>query len=126
MKIRILKIIVKKEEIEEITNLIKEFKFDAIDKLPHFEFSIMQKLTDEDLLKETFQKFELIKSIELRENERKQQYYSINYELGDGTFVVISISFEKGKPLIINGFHAKRDYKKFEKYLRKRFRHLFS
>jgi len=44
------------------------------------------------LLRETFPKFELIKTIELRENERGEKHYRINYELSDGTFVVLVLA----------------------------------
>lgn len=94
MKTEIIAVITKEEEIREITEL-KE-------------------------LEETFSKFELVKSIELRENEKKQKYYSLNYELQDGTYIIISILLE-GCPMIINGFHVNRNYKQFEKSLRKNY-----
>lgn len=81
----------------------------------------MEKLTDINLLKETFEKFELVKTIELRENELKQRYYSLNYELDDGTFVIVSIRLDNKKPFLINAFHAKRNYRQFEKSLRKNY-----
>ena len=119
MKSNIISIFKKEEEIKKIVDKLKPYSFDELDKHFHFEFSIMEKLTDMDKLKEVFSKFDLIRSIEFRENEKKQRYYSLNYELDDGTFVVISIVLGREKPMIINGFHAKRNYKEFEKSLRK-------
>lgn len=119
MKSKIIAVFKKENEIQKIIEKLKDYSFDEIDKHSHFEFSIMEKLTDIDKLKEIFSKFNLIKSIELRENEKKQKYYSLNYELEDGTFIVISIVLDREKPLIINGFHVKRNYKEFEKSLRK-------
>ena len=83
----------------------------------------MEKLTDEDLIKTTYSRFSFIKSIELRENYKGQQYHSINFEIDDGTYVVISIDFNSR--LIINAFHAKTNYKQFEKSLRKNYANKF-
>ena len=116
----ILAIYTKEEDINEIVEKIKHLNFDDIEKHSHFEFSISEKLTDINKLKQTFSKFELIKSIELRENEKKQKYYSFNYELEDSTFVVLSLVLNP-KPLLINGFHVSRNYKQFEKSLRKNY-----
>lgn len=73
------------------------------------------------MIRKTFPQFELIKSIELRENEKKQRYYSLNYELNDSTFVIISLTLNLDKPLVINAFHVKRNYGAFEKSLRKNY-----
>lgn len=121
MKSEIIAIFKKEEEIKKITDKLKIFSFDEIEKHPHFEFSVMEKLTDIGKIKETFPKFNLVKSIELRENEKKQRYYSLNYELEDETFVVIVVTLDREKPTIINGFHAKKNYKRFEKSLRKNY-----
>lgn len=75
----------------------------------------MEKITDVKILKETFPKFELIKSIELRENEKGQKYYSINYELDNETFAVIVITLERKKPLLINGLLQKLIIKSLKK-----------
>ena len=121
MKTEIIAVYKKEEEISKILERIREFSFDELEKHPHLEFSFMEKLTDINKIKEVYSKFELVKSIELRENEKKQRYYSLNYELEDGTFVVITIILDGAKPLIINAFHAKRNYKRFEKSLRKNY-----
>src|SRR3989344_1753702 len=99
--------------------------YDAFLRHEHFEFSVMEKATDEKVLKEVFTKFNLIKTIELRENEKGEKYYGFNYELKDGTFVVISLSLEGKTPMIINGYYAKRNYKQFEKNLRKNYSNRF-
>ena len=75
MKVKIIAIFKKEEEINKIVNKIKEYSFNDFQRHKHFEFSILEKATDEKILKEIFPKFELIKTIELRENE---QFYSSN------------------------------------------------
>ncbi len=125
MKSHIITVFKKEEEIQKITEKLKKYSFDELDKHPHFEFSIMEKVTNIEEIKETYPKFELVKSIELRENEKRQKYYSLNYELYDGTFIVISLVLEIEKPLIINAFHVNRNYKEFEKSLRKNYSRKF-
>jgi len=77
------------------------------------------------LLRETFPKFELIKTIELRENERGEKHYRINYELSDGTFVVLVLALGKIPLMILNGYHKNMNYKRFEKSLRKYYQDKF-
>ena len=121
MENEIIAIFKKEEDIKKITDRLKNYSFDNLKKHPHFEFSIMEKLTDLAKIKETFSKFELVKTIELRRNKLNQEHYSLNYELEDGTFVVLSVFFEADKPVILNGFHAQTSYKRFEKSLSKNY-----
>ncbi|MBI2629061.1 hypothetical protein HYW74_03185 [Candidatus Pacearchaeota archaeon] len=128
MPINIIKIITKEEDIKKVVDRLRNYSFDQIAKDFHFEFSVMEKLTDINKLKDTFPKFDLIKSIEIRENYKKEIHYGLNYELLDGTYVIIVVVLDpiKGKgPIIINGFHAKKSYKQFEKSLRKNYGNKF-
>jgi len=121
MKVKIIAVFKEKEEINKIVNKIKDYSFGDFQRDKHFEISILEKATDENLLRKVFPKFELIKTIELRENERGERHYSFNYELEDRTFVIISLALNHEPPMIINGYHAKRNYKEFEKSLRKNY-----
>ena len=123
METKILEIFTKEEEINKIIEPIKHLSFDDFKKHPHLEFSFMEKLTDHNLIESTFNKFSLIRSIELRENNKGQKSYSLNYELEDGTFVMISLSCDMS--IIINAFHAKTNYKRFEKSLSKNYSNKF-
>lgn len=51
MKIRILAIYIKEEEMKDILNKIKKYSFDDLSKHSHFEFSVLEKATDENLLR---------------------------------------------------------------------------
>jgi len=121
MKVKILSIFKREEEIKKIVDKIRIYSFSDMKKHPHLEFSILEKATDERVLINTFPKFELIKTIELRENEKREQYYSLNYELTDGTFVTIALNINSNPLILINGYHANRNYKQFEKSLRKNY-----
>ena len=78
MKSYIISVFKKDTEIRKITDKLKSYSFEELNKHYHFEFSIMEKLVDIDKLKEIFPKFGLIKSIELRENKKNQRHYSLN------------------------------------------------
>ncbi len=121
MKNEIISIITKREEIEKILEKVRIFDFDDLRKHSHFEFSVMEKLTNIDFLRKIYPQFGLIRSIQLRENERGKRYYGLFYELEDGTFAVISLVIDVIPPMIINGFHANKSYKRFEKSLRKNY-----
>jgi len=125
MKTKILAIYKNESEIKKIVDKIRDYSFDNFIRHSHFEFSLMEKATDEDLLRETFPKFELIKTIELRENERGEKHYGINYELSDGTFVVLVLALGKIPLMILNGYHKNMNYKRFEKSLRKYYQDKF-
>jgi|TARA_Y100000310_G_C20456860_1_gene703464 hypothetical protein len=125
MRVRIIAIYKKEEEIKKIIDKIKNYSFKDFSRTYHFDFSILKKSTDENLLEETFPRFELIKTVELRENNKGQRHYSFNYELTDKTLVIISLALDKIPPLIINGMHKKVNYKRFEKSLRKNYSNKF-
>lgn len=125
MKVKIISIFKKEEEIKRIVNKIKNYSFGDLRKHTHFEFSVLEKATDEKILRETFLKFELIKTIELRENERGERHYGLNYELPNGTFIMIALVLDYEPPMIINGYHAKTNYKEFEKSLKKNYKDKF-
>ena len=125
MKTKIISIFKKEDEIKRVISKIKDYSFDDFSRHEHFEFSVMEKATDEKMLKETFPKFDLIKTVELRENEKGERHYGFNYELADGTFVVISLALDKEPPIIINGYYVSRSYRQFEKSLKKSYRNKF-
>jgi|SRR3989338_1014538 len=125
MQTKIIAIYKKEEEINKILEQIKDYLFDELKKSEHFEFSILEKATDLDLIKTTFLKFELIRIIEVRENEKGKKYFGLNYELEDGTSVIIALSLDKKPPVIINAYHRNTNYKKFEKSLRKNYKNKF-
>ena len=121
MGTKIIAVYTKQKDIKKITDVLKRYCFDDLPQHTPFELSVMEKLTDINKISETFPKFELVQTIELRKNDKGQRHYSLNYELEDESFIVISVALDKKKPLIINAFHAKTNYKRFEKSLRKHY-----
>jgi len=121
MEVKIKAIYSKSEDIVHITSKLASYSFSQLKKHPHFEFSLMEKLTDEKLIEYNYKNFYLLKTIEIRENSKGEEYYSLNYKLPDETFIVLAISFSTEPPTVINAFHAKTNYKSFEKSLRKNY-----
>lgn len=122
MPVKIIKILKKKEELNKIIIQLNKINFDNLKKTTHFEFSVLEKLTNLEKIKQTFSRFNLIKTIEIRKNKDKI-YYSLNYELEDKTYIIIAISLEDN--LLINAFHVNRSYKQFEKSLKRNYKNKF-
>ncbi len=109
-----------KEDIKRITEKLRGVKFEDLNKSGYYEMSLLKKGTDEKEVKEVYPKFEKINLI----NERRLRYgdlsYDLHYELEDGTFFIIAICTEK--KLLINAFHARKDFKSFRKSLLKSYK----
>ena len=101
-----------KEDINKIIEKLKSIKYQDLHKPDYFEWSLMNKRTEEEKILEIYPKFERIGLI----NKRKLKYgdigYDLHYELDNGTFIVIAICIEK--KLIINAFHSKKNFKNFK------------
>ena len=117
----ILEIYEKEEDIKKINERLAEFSFDDLKKTSHFYYSIEEKNTDINLLKENFRNFEKIKLIIKRKHKNGKSSYDFYYELGEGTYLVYGISFE-GIPILINGFKVDRNFKHFKKQLMKTYK----
>ncbi len=120
MQDEIIEIYTKKEDIENFIKKLEEFSFDDLIKTNHFEFSVLQKNTNVSILKEKFRKFKRINLIQKRKHRIGNITYDLYYKLDDGTYLLYAIAFrETAKPLLINGFHVKRNFDKFkEKIIR--------
>jgi len=109
----------KKEDIKLIINKLKNISFKELIKHSHYEYSLLEKNTDEKSIEETYPKFDLIKLIKKRVRPNNKVSYDFYYELNEETFVIIVLSFQTSPPTIINCFHAKRNFKKFKENLLK-------
>lgn len=111
-------IYLEKEEIEEITKPLKNLAFNQLKKTSHYEYSLMQKNTDENLIKTTYPCFDRIELIKKRIKSEKESY-DLHYRLEDGTYVVIGVSFSTIPPTLINAFYVQRNFNNFKKHLTK-------
>lgn len=114
------------EKIKKIVSFIKKTPFEKLKKHFHYEYSLLEKGTDERELKRVYPKVEKIKLVFLRRRKTKDgkvlENYDFHYFLEKHKRAVISINFNQEPPLLLNGFLAFTDVKKFKKSLRKRFK----
>ncbi|MBI2630214.1 hypothetical protein HYW76_03865 [Candidatus Pacearchaeota archaeon] len=110
-----------KETINSIIEILKKYSFNQLKKREHYYYSLMEKNTDERILKEYYSQFNRITLIRVRKRINKPQNYDIYYELDDGTGIIYAIDIEKNPPLLINAFPFSRNMKRFIEYLIKRY-----
>ena len=120
----ILEIYEKEEDIKKINERLAEFSFDGLKKTSHFYYSIEEKNTDINILKENFKSFEKIRLIIKRKHKNGKSSYDFYYELEEGTYLVYGISFEE-MPVLLNGFKVDRNFKHFKKQLAKNYKKYF-
>lgn len=114
------------KKIEKITSFIKEISFGKLKKHFHYEYSLLEKNTDEKELKKIYPQIEKIKLVCLRRRKDKQgrilENYDFHYFLEKNKRAVISINFNTEPPLLLNGFFVYTNVKYFKKSIIKRFR----
>jgi len=110
----------KEEDISKIIELLKPFSFNNLKKTSHFYHSLDEKATDISILKENFKDFERIRLINKREHRNGEISYDLYYEMDLG-YLVYCIKLDK-VPVLLNGFHVKRDLKKFREHLLRKFK----
>ncbi|MBU4086012.1 MAG: hypothetical protein KKB21_00380 [Nanoarchaeota archaeon] len=108
--------IYEKEGMNELIDKIRNLDFNGLGKSEHFLYSVDEKNTDIEMLRTNFKDFSKIKLIQKRKHRAGKSSYDFYYELEDRTYVIYSIAFE-GKPILINGFHVRRNFEHFKKVL---------
>lgn len=104
-----------KENINKIINGIKDKNYNDFKKSFHYELSLLRKGTNEKEIIEIYPKFDKINLIHVRKLKYGDISHDLHYELDDGTFIVIAICIEKG--ILINAFHAHKNFKKLKEAL---------
>lgn len=117
----IVKYYTDKESLDRLINVLKEYTFEQLIKSKHYEDSLLEKNTDEKLLKEYYPQFNRVKLVGLRKREGKKSNYDVFYELDDGTAILFAIDIDKTPPTLMNAFHFNRSLKKFIEYIIKKY-----
>lgn len=117
MQDEIIAVYEKEEEINKIVEKIKIFNFDYLIKTSHFEYSILEKGIDVQLLKNKFSEFERIKIITKRQHKVSNISYDFYYELDDGSYILYALYLEEAKPKLLNAFRVHRNFKRFKQKL---------
>ena len=90
---------VKKEEIKEIINIIKNKR---IIKTDHFYFRIHQRNIDEEFVNRIMLKFERVKLIDKRLHKKGDVGYDFYYELDNSRTLKLCFIVEGNKVLLVN------------------------
>ncbi len=109
-----------KEKIDQIIEKLKGYSFENLQKTNHYNFSVMEKDTDEDFLDKKFQEFENIEIISFRSRENNLRNYDIYYRNEDGTYTLFAINLDK-VPIILNAYKVNRNFNKFKEQLIKKY-----
>lgn len=118
MRDEVIAVYEKEGEIKKIIEKLREYSFDNLVKTEHFEYSVLEKGTNINLLEDKFKEFERIKIIVKRKHETSDKItYDFYYELNDGTYILYAIALDEPKPILINAFHIERNLKRFKRWL---------
>ena len=118
MQDEIVKVYEKNSEIRKIVEKLKQFSFNYLEKTQPFEYSLTEKATDLNLLKQKFIEFNRIKLITKRKHKTNDKFsYDFYYELDDGSYILYAIALEEQKPKLLNAFHVQRNFGKFRQML---------
>ena len=107
----------KKEDIDNIIELLNKYSFDELKKSEYYKESLLIKGTDESVLKKIYPQFYRIKLIGLRKRRNNNENYDVYYELDQGYAVVFAIDIQKEPPELINGFLFHKNLRKFIEYV---------
>ena len=104
-----------KENIDKIIEKLRNKNYSDFKKPLYYELSLLRKGTNEKDIIETYPQFERVKIINVRRLKYGDIGHDLHYELDDETFIIIAICMEK--QMLINAFHAKKNFKKFKERL---------
>lgn len=108
--------------INKVVDILKKYSYDNLRKIDYFYNSLLEKNTDEKLLKQCYPQFDRIKLIGLRKKKNGNSNYDIYYELDNGQAILLAIDIFKSPPVLINGYPYNKNLKKFIEYLVKRYK----
>ncbi|MBS3098919.1 hypothetical protein J4462_01770 [Candidatus Pacearchaeota archaeon] len=126
MQDEIIAVYEKRNEIEKIVEKLKQLSFEDLQKTLHLEYSLAEKATDLNLLKQKFTEFNRIKLINKRKHKKAGKFsYDFYYELDDGSYILYAITLEESKPKLLNAFHVQRNFRKFRQILMRAYKNVF-
>jgi hypothetical protein len=117
----IIEVYEKEESISKIVLGINKFSFDDLIKTDHFYYSLDEKSSDINFIKDKFKEFHRIKLVNKRKHRNQKLSYDFYYELDNGFYLLYSIALEN-KPILLNAFLVNRNFKEFKKNLLKAYK----
>lgn len=123
MKDEVIAVFDKGEEILSLRNKLSKFTFDDLIKHAHFYYSIDEKGTDLQLIKEKFKEFDRIKLVTRRKHlESGKINYDFYYLLENNYYIIYAIDLDGEKPILINVLYVERNFKRYKDWLVRAYR----
>ena len=119
MQDEVIAVYEKVEDIYSFRDKLKQFSFGDLIKHPHFYYSLDEKGTDLQLIKEKFVEFDRIQLIVKRRHSNQKITHSFHYVLDDNSYIIYAVGLDEKKPFLLNAFYVQRSFKKFKQSLRK-------
>ncbi len=107
-------------KIKEIKKILKKCSFDKLSKTDHYKYSLLEKNTDEKLLKKYYSQFERIEFVCLRKG--KKENYDIYYRTDKGQAILYAIDINKNPPVLINAYLIRKNLQRLIKSIVKRYK----
>ncbi len=118
MQDEIIAVYEKEEEIAPLREKLKVFSFGDLIKLPHFYYSLDEKITDLQFITNKFAEFDRIELIVKRKHKKSQKTnYDFYYHLDEGYYVIYSIDLDGNRAVLINAYYVQRNFKRYKEWL---------
>ena len=123
MQDEVIAIYEKEEEITLLRDRLKNFSFDELVKHPHFYYSLDEKGTDLNLIKEKYREFDKINLIvKIKHNNSQKISYNFYYHLENKYYALYSIDLNEPRPILINAYYVQRNFKRYKEWLVRAYR----
>ena len=119
MQDEVIAVYEREEAISPLRDKLKKFSFEDLLKHPHFYYSLDEKGTDLQLIKEKFGDFDKIELIMKRRHKNGQITYDFFYVLDESSYVIYAIALDEKTPILLNSIYVQRSFKKFKQHLRR-------
>lgn len=106
MQDEIIAIYEKEEDIEPLREKLKKFSFDELIKHPHFYYSLAEKGTDLQFIKDKYKELNKVELVSKREHKNSRITCDFFYVLDDNSYIVYAIAIDEEKPVLLNAFYV--------------------
>lgn len=114
------------KNVEAVKAILRKYPFQKLKKPWHYKFSILEKDTDEEKLKNVYEQYDRIDTVLLRtktKGNKKLISYDIYYTPDEGEICYLSLAMNllSEPPILFNGYFENKDYNNFRKRVLKRY-----
>jgi len=118
MQDEVIAVYEKEEDISSLRDRLKQFSFDDLIKTPHFYYSLDEKGTDFNFIKDKFIEFERIRMVTRRKHGKSEKInYDFYYLLENNYYIIYAIDLNEARPILINAYYVERNFKRYKEWL---------